>query len=98
MRKPVFKVSDQVRHNPGCGLNFWILELEVLFYLYVEKTKALISCATYCTANLCLKKCFPTHMQKASFLMTQLKMTFLPFHEKLLLWGFQTNGWAGARL
>ena len=52
MRKPVFKVSDQVRHNPGCGLNFWILELEVLFYLYIDKTKALISCATYCTASL----------------------------------------------
>ena len=89
MRKPVFKVSDQVRHNPGCGLNFWILELEVLFYLYVEKTKALISCATYCTANLCLKKCFPTHIcAKSKFSHDTAQNDLLAISRETLTLGF----------
>ena len=35
VRKPVFGVSDQVRHKPGCtarGLEFWIYEGEGLYY------------------------------------------------------------------
>ena len=41
MRKPVFGVSDQVRHKPDCtatefnkagGLKFWIYEVEGLYY------------------------------------------------------------------
>ena len=56
MRKPVFGVSDQVLHKPGCttthkmarGLKFSIKEVEGLYY--VGKTKALISFAV--TAKL----------------------------------------------
>ena len=87
MRKPVFKVSDQVRHNPGCGLNFWILELEVLFYLYVEKTKALISCATYCTANLCLKNVSNTYA-KSKFSHDTAQNDLLAISRETLTLGF----------
>ena len=55
-RKPVFRVSDQVSHKPGCtitedarGLKFRIKEVEGLHYL-CSKTMALISCAV--TAQL----------------------------------------------
>ena len=59
VRKPVFGVSDLVRHKPGCtiteeicrGLKFRIKKVEGLnCTIYVAKTKALISCAV--TANL----------------------------------------------
>ena len=43
MRKPVFEVSDQVRHKPGCTttadgyrVEFWILEVEKLYYLFSD--------------------------------------------------------------
>ena len=43
MRKPVFRVSNQVRHKPGCrrkkmarGLKFWIKEVEGLYYPCIE--------------------------------------------------------------
>ena len=43
MRKPVFRVSDQVRHKPGCmakGLKFRIQEVEGLYYLSSENKGA----------------------------------------------------------
>ena len=50
MRKLVFRVSDQVRHKPGCTatedgwrLESLDLEEEGLYYLCIVKTKALIS-------------------------------------------------------
>ena len=57
MRKPVFGVSDQVRHKPGCtaiedGLRLEISNLENRrnYSIYVAKTKALIRFAV--TAKL----------------------------------------------
>ena len=54
-RKPVFGVSDNARHKPGCtghmmarGLKF--RSYEVSCYIYVAKIKALISCTV--TAQL----------------------------------------------
>ena len=57
-RNPVFGVSDQVRHKPGCtitedGKRLEILDLRrrgIVLSIYVAKTKALISFAF--TANL----------------------------------------------
>ena len=47
MRKPVFRVSDQVRHKPGCTaiedgyrLKFWIKKEEGLYYLCGENKGA----------------------------------------------------------
>ena len=62
MRKPVFGVSNQVRHNPGCiqpqkmarGLKFRIWVVEGLYYPYSEKQ----------TASLF------SHMQKSCFHMS----------------------------
>ena len=52
MRKPVFRVSEQIRHKPGCTdtedrKRFEILDLEKKrdCTICIEKTKALISCA-----------------------------------------------------
>ena len=58
MRKPVFRVSDQVRHKPGCTATEDALRLEILDLkgrsrdctINVAKTKALISFAV--TAKL----------------------------------------------
>ena len=57
VRKPVFGVSDQVRHKPGCtGDTRWLEARNFVFRkkrdctIYVAKTKALISCAV--TAQL----------------------------------------------
>ena len=49
-RKPVFRVSDEVRHKPGCTAteDCWRLEISDLgnrgIVLSLAKTKALISC------------------------------------------------------
>ena len=52
LRKPVFGVSDQVRHKPGCTTteNGWRLEILGIkkkrdCTIHIAKTKALISCA-----------------------------------------------------
>ena len=52
MRKPVFGVSDQVRHKPGCTTTEDAERLEIsdLGSRGIAKTKALISCAV--TAQL----------------------------------------------
>ena len=59
MRKPVFHVSDQVRHKPGCTTteDGWRLEISELVSMgsctiRVAKTKARISFAAYCEADL----------------------------------------------
>ena len=61
MRKPVFGVSDQVRHIPGCTtteIGYRLELLESLYYL--------------CSKNKCTDQPLFSHMQKAGFLMTQL--------------------------
>ena len=47
VRKPVFRVSDQIRHEPGCttteddtGLKIRIKEVEGLYYLCSENKGA----------------------------------------------------------
>ena len=58
VRKPVFRVSDLVRHKPGCAVTEDGQRLEILYLgsrgivlaSYVVKTKALISFAV--TAQL----------------------------------------------
>ena len=47
VRKPVFGVSDQVRHKPGCTTteDSWRLEISYFCTIRVAKTKALISFA-----------------------------------------------------
>ena len=61
VRKPVFGVSDQVRHKPGCtttedGLKFRIKEVEGLYYLCSENIGADQLCG-YRTADLGLCFC-----------------------------------------
>ena len=75
MRKPVFGVSDQVRHKPGCaitempkGLKFRIKEEEGLYYPCSEN-KGADQLRGYREADLRL--CF-SHMQKVGFLTTRL--------------------------
>ena len=50
MRKPVFGVSDDVRHKPGCTATEDGLRLKISDLENKAKTKALISCAV--TAQL----------------------------------------------
>ena len=73
MRKPVFQVFDQVRHELGVrlqkmarGLKFRIKEVEGLYY--VAKTKALISDYRAADLSLCFRIC-----KKQVFFMTWLK-------------------------
>ena len=70
-RKPVFGVSNQVRHKLGCTATEDGQRLEIFGFrkqrdctIYVAKTKAMISCVV--TAPLFL------HMQKTGFLMIRL--------------------------
>ena len=64
VRKPVFGVSDQVRHNPGCtatedGLRLEILDLgSKLYYAYSENKDA-DQLRGYCEADLrlCFRIC-----------------------------------------
>ena len=60
VRKPVFGVSDQVRHKPGCTatedgqrLEIWIWVVEGLYYLYSEN-KGADQLRGYREADLCL--------------------------------------------
>ena len=76
MRKPVFRVSYQVKHKPDCTitedglrLEFHIYEVDRVYYLCCLK-KGADQLHDYLTADLCL--CFHS-MQKASHLMTLLK-------------------------
>ena len=82
MRKPVFGVSDLVRHKPGCavtadGQGLEISDLEsggIVVSVYIAKTKALISFAV--TAKLiCGVLVFV--IQKAGFLTKRLKCSSL---------------------
>ena len=61
MRKPVLRVSDQVRHKPGCTTTEDGLRLEILDYsaIYVVKTNGLILVLVF------------LHMQNSGFLMTE---------------------------
>ena len=76
--KPVFRVSDQVRHKAGCIAteDSQRLKISDLESRDVAKTKALISCAV--TAQLICALCFRTC--KKQFLMTRL--IYKPHHEK----------------
>ena len=71
MRKPVFEVSDQVRHKPGCTAieDGQSLEVSVLdrrgIVLSIAKIKALISFAVPLISWF-------SHMKKAVFFMTRL--------------------------
>ena len=77
MRKPGFRVYDQVRHKVTNravqaqkmvrGLKFWIKEVEGLYYLCSENKDA-DQLRGYCEADLRL--CF-SHMQKSGFLTTR---------------------------
>ena len=71
VRKPVFGISDQVRHKPGCtvqpqkiarGLKFGIYEEEGLYYICRENK------------GFDLRLCFCI-MQKVGFLMTLLVLS-----------------------
>ena len=90
MRKPVFGVSDQVRHKPSCTTTEDSKKLEILvlgrrgIVLSVAKTKALISCAFFRTADLRgyrtadLRLCFcickkPVFSQRGSFESSQVR-------------------------
>ena len=70
-RKPVFRVSDQVRHKSGCTATEHgkILEISDLNITYVAKANAMISCAV--TMQLIYVFVF-SHMHKSGFLMTWL--------------------------
>ena len=63
------------------GLKFWIEEIKGLYYLCSEN-KSADQLLGYCTADLRL--CF-SHMQKAGFLMTWLKL-FISCFFFLLSW------------
>ena len=58
VRKPVFRVSDQVRHNMVRGLEFGIKEVEGLYYLCSE-TKGADQLRGYREADLrlCFRIC-----------------------------------------
>ena len=81
-RKPVFGVSDQVRHKPGCsatedvlrGLKFQIQEVEGFYYLCSE-TNVLISCAA--TTQLIWAFVLAYAKSKFSHDTAQMKGTFL---------------------
>ena len=89
VRKSVCRILDKARHKPGCtATEFRIYEVEGLYSLSSENKGAdqlctanqrlsFHTCKKHRAADLCL--CF-LHMQKASFLMTQLIIE-LP-HEK----------------
>ena len=66
MRKPVFRVFDQVSHKPGCTAleDGWRLEISDCT-IHVVKTKAVICCAV--TAQPLF-----SHMQKSGFFMMPL--------------------------
>ena len=75
LRKPVFGISDQVRHKPGCtatemawGLKFRIQEVEEFYYPYSEN-KGADQLRGYREADMRL---LFSHMQKAGFLTTRL--------------------------
>ena len=76
MRKPVFRVSDQIRPDPTqTGLNSYRLELSDLdsrwIVLYIVKK------ATPVTAQLiCALKCVFAYMRNANFLMARLIYQF----------------------
>ena len=68
MRKPVFGVSDQVRHiNRARGLKFQTKEIKGSYTIYVAKTKALISCTV--TVQLICGFVF-AYAKKVGFLVT----------------------------
>ena len=69
MRKPVFRVFDQVRHKRAAqpqemarGLKFWIKVVEGLYYLYSENKDA-DQLRGYCEADLrlCFRICRFSH-------------------------------------
>ena len=78
MRKPVFGISDQVRHKPGCEATENDYRLEISdkkrdCTIRIAKTKALIS---YCAADprlsfrICKK---PVFSQRGSNILSQIK-------------------------
>ena len=76
MTKPVFSVSDQVRHKPGCTatddkrLEFWnFLEVEGLYYPCSEN-KGADKLSGYCAADLCL--CFRKYKRQFSHDVAQI--------------------------
>ena len=81
-RKPVFQVSDKVRHKPGCtiteggfrSLKFWIKKAGDCTY-HVVKTKALISCAV--TVQLICAFVFTYAKSRFSYDTAQLISTLL---------------------
>ena len=80
-RKPVFRVSDQVRHKPGLTYHRgWLLRGSGNCTIHVAKTKALIS---HCAADLpllfshnakCRSRLLFSCMQNAGFLMSWLNL------------------------
>ena len=77
MRKPVFGISDQVWHKPGCtttedGYSIEISDLESRgTVLLCSENKGAVQLPCYHAADLRLCFCI---CKKTSFLMTQLKL------------------------
>ena len=81
MRKPVFGISNQVRHKRSCAETEDGKRLADFYHLYSKK-KGLISCAVTGQLSVSLF----SHMQKAGFLMTLLIFKLLSFiHNSMLI-------------
>ena len=78
MRKPIFKVSDQVYHRPAVqpknlarSLKFQIFRKQRDCTIYVAKTKALISCTV--TSQLICAFVFPLAKSRFSHEAAQMQ-------------------------
>ena len=91
MRKPVFGVSDLVRHKPGCtatedGLRLEISDLESrgIATIYVAKTKALISFAVaaklICVFVFAYEKCWFSHDAAQMLFGLMFELCLKPYH------------------
>ena len=69
MRKPVFRVSDQVKHKPGCTVTAdgWRLENSGLGRRGSVLSMAPISCAVQCKCAADLRLCFRKGKKKKQF-------------------------------
>ena len=86
VRKPVFGVSDQVPHKPGCSPteNCQRLKISDLDRIHVAKTKALISCAVtaqlICVFDFAYAK--KTVFSQRGSIMISCDETHLPFEHQ----------------
>ena len=88
VRKPVFGVSDQVRHKPGCTATEDSLRLEISDLgstISVAKAKALISCAVTGQLMMICVFVFAYAESRFSHNEAHMYMVFIPYPSCIFL-------------